>query len=72
MEWILTRLAEPSTWRGVILLATSFGITVSPDMINAIVAIGLALVGLINVIRKEKPRPLPWADDHPLPPQPKE
>lgn len=51
---LLIRLQEPSTWRGLIGLATAGGITLTPELQNAIMAIGLALIGLINVIVKEK------------------
>lgn len=64
MNWILGRLSETSTWRGLILILTAAGITMSPELVNAITAAGLALVGLINVIRKE-PRvveTLPWLE----------
>lgn len=51
---ILERLSENSTWRGVILVATALGVQLEPELQNHIVAGGLALVGLINVIRKGK------------------
>lgn len=54
IEIALTRLSENSTWRGLILLATSLGVTLDPALQNQIVALGLAAVGLINVIRKGK------------------
>lgn len=53
MDWILTRLTEPSTWRGIISLATSFGIVLRPELQSAIIAAGLSLIGLVNIIRKE-------------------
>ena len=51
---ILERLSENSTWRGVILVATALGVQLEPELQNHIVAGGLALVGLINVIRNGK------------------
>ncbi len=56
-EWIIARLSENSTWRGIILIATALGATLNPDQQAAIVAAGLALVGLINVLRKQAPIP---------------
>lgn len=50
--WILARLSENSTWRGLILLLTAAGATINPDLANAIISVGLAVVGLINVFRK--------------------
>ena len=49
---ILEKLSENSTWRGLILLATAAGVHLEPEIQNQIVATGLGLVGLINVIRK--------------------
>ena len=51
---ILERLSENSTWRGLILVATALGIKLDPELQETILAAGLALVGLINVIRKGK------------------
>jgi len=49
---ILNSLSQNSTWRGLILLATAAGVSASPELQNQIVATGLGLVGLINVVRK--------------------
>lgn len=51
---ILDKLSENSTWRGLILLATAAGVNLEPELQTQIVATGLGLVGLINVIRKGK------------------
>lgn len=50
----LERLSENSTWRGLILVATALGVKLDPDLQNQILAAGLSLVGLINIIRKGK------------------
>ena len=55
MQWILDRLNEASTWRGIVGLLTAAGVAVSPDMSAQIIATGLALMGVINVFRKEHP-----------------
>lgn len=53
MNWILDRLSENSTWRGIVLILTATGIFVNnPNLPEAISAFGFATVGLINVIRK--------------------
>jgi len=52
IEWLLARLAENSTWRGLILTATAAGIILDEQQATAITAVGLGLVGLINVFRK--------------------
>jgi hypothetical protein len=54
LDYILTRLAEASTWRGLVFVASAAGIALDPDKANAIAAAGMALVGAINIFRKEK------------------
>jgi len=57
-KWVLERLGEPSTWRGIIATVTAMGIAVDPDQAAAITATGLAVIGAINVFKKdEKNRP---------------
>lgn len=53
LNYILDRLAESSTWRGIAFVASAAGITLVPDQANAIAAAGMAVVGAINVFRKE-------------------
>lgn len=48
LKYALNRLAEASTWRGFALLGTSVGIILSPGQTEAVVALGLALSGLIG------------------------
>lgn len=51
---IVDRLSEGSTWRGLIMLITSFGVHLSPDTAESIVSLGMAAAGMIGVIIKEK------------------
>jgi hypothetical protein len=53
MNYLLERLTENSTWRGLVMLATALGVQLDPSQANAIIAAGLALVGIINVFRKQ-------------------
>lgn len=48
ISYVMTRLKEPSTWRGIILLITSIGISLSPEQLDAFVALGLCLTGAIG------------------------
>ncbi len=50
--FILGRLREASTWRGLVLVATALGVKVSPELSDAIVAAGLGLAGIIGVLAK--------------------
>jgi hypothetical protein len=52
LDWALARLSENSTWRGMILVATGAGAHWSPDSQNTILAVGLSVVGIINILRK--------------------
>ena len=52
--FVLDRLSENSTWRGLILVAVALGVKLEPEMQNQIIAAGLGLVGTINVFRKGK------------------
>jgi hypothetical protein len=54
IDTLLARLGENSTWRGLLLVATAVGVKMEPDLQNAILAAGLGLIGLINVLRKGK------------------
>jgi len=52
LNTIVERLGENSTWRGFIFLATALGVHLEPELQGQIIAAGLSVVGLINVIRK--------------------
>jgi hypothetical protein len=54
MNYIFARLAEPSTWRGLVALVAAFGVVVSPDQIEAIVAAGLAMIGIIGAFLPDR------------------
>lgn len=56
MKWLLARLSEPSTWRGLIWLATAAGVTLSPEAWDQIVVIGMAVAGLIGILTADKSR----------------
>lgn len=46
--YLIARLQEPSTWRGLMLIATACGAALSPDQQEAIVTSGLLVAGLIG------------------------
>ena len=43
MEYIIARLSEPSTWRGIVWLITAFGVAIDPAQQEGIIAFGMAL-----------------------------
>lgn len=49
-SYILERLKEPSTWRGITLLLTALGIPLAPGMADLIISAGLAVAGLIGAV----------------------
>jgi len=57
MKTMIEKLTEPSTIRGIIALLGAFGITVQPEYHEHIIAAVLALIGIINVWRKESKIP---------------
>lgn len=54
VEYVIARLKEASTWRGIIGLLTAAGISVSPEMLDKIVAAGMALMGVVGMFFKDK------------------
>lgn len=54
VKYIVERLAEPSTWRGIVALITATGITLSPEQATAITAAGLALIGVVGAFFADK------------------
>jgi hypothetical protein len=57
MKMMIEKLTEPSTIRGIIALLGAFGITVQPEYHEHIIAAVLALIGIINVWRRESKIP---------------
>lgn len=53
-DWLLERAREPSTLKGLTCLAGVAGYAVSPELLGHIAACVTAVVGLIDILRKEK------------------
>lgn len=53
-QYIVDRMKEASTWRGIILLLTAVGVPIAPELQTAIISAGLALAGLIGVATPDK------------------
>ena len=49
----MNRIKQESTWRGIILLLTAFGVQLAPELQEAIITVGLAIVGAINVLKNK-------------------
>lgn len=55
LNWIVARLREPSSWRGLIWLLTACGVTLRPEIWEQITAVGMAAAGLLGVLSREEP-----------------
>ena len=55
MSWLLDRLGENSTWRGIIGIVTASGAVLKPEQADKIIAAGIAIVAVINIFRKAPP-----------------
>lgn len=53
MNYVIARLQERSTWQGIVAIAGAFGVTLDPSLTDAIIALGVAAVGLIHVLWPE-------------------
>lgn len=51
MDWLRARAKEPSTWRGLGLLLAAVGL-IPAASIDVVVAAGVALAGLADVLKK--------------------
>jgi hypothetical protein len=59
LKYLLERLKEPSTWRGIVLSLTSLGVVLNEAQAMAIITAGLAITGLIGVFSPEKKAEVP-------------
>ena len=50
---------EPSTWRGLVWLLTAAGVTLSPEVWEQLMAVGMAVAGLLGVLLREGPGAAP-------------
>jgi hypothetical protein len=53
MQSLVNHLQQESTWRGLLALAIALGIQIAPEQQEAVIAIGLALIGLINIFKND-------------------
>ena len=54
MKYIVDRLKEPSSWRGLVMIATAFGVSINPELLDSIIAAGTGLAGVIGFVFKDK------------------
>lgn len=56
-RWARRQLKQPSTYRGLVLLATAAGANISPEMVHSVVAVGASVAGLIDVLKNDEKQP---------------
>ena len=54
MKYLLNRLKERSTWLGLVAIAAAFGLTISPELLDYIIAAGMAVAGIVGVVTSDK------------------
>ncbi len=54
IKWLVDRFKERSTWVGLISFASAAGFVVSPELSEMIVTLGLAAVGMVMTVMKDK------------------
>lgn len=54
LKFILDRAKEKTTWLGLIAILTAAGVAISPEQVEAIATLGLAIAGAVGVFTKEK------------------
>lgn len=48
-DYLVARLRESSTWRGIVMLLTAAGVALNAAQMEAIVSVGMAIAGAIGV-----------------------
>ena len=56
-KFLLARLSEPSTYKGIVLALTGLGLYVSPELAAAITSLGLGITGLIGILTADPTAP---------------
>lgn len=54
MKYIIERLKEPSTWRGMIMVLTAFGVGWSPENQALVVSAGVGVAGLLGAVLPDR------------------
>lgn len=53
-QYIKDRLKEPSTWRSIVMFVSACGVPIAPAMGEQIIAIGIAVSGIIGMLTPDK------------------
>lgn len=55
-NYVLDRLNESSTWRGLVLVLSTTGAWFKPQWSEVLILLGVGLAGVLGVILKDKPK----------------
>lgn len=55
-SYLMKRLSEPSSWRGLVAILTAAGVALTPSQANAVIALGLAVIGAIGAFTPDPAR----------------
>lgn len=53
IPYVASRAKEVSTWQGIAVLLTAFGVSISPEQWQAITTVGTGLFGALSVFLPE-------------------
>lgn len=62
INYILSRLKEASTWRGIIMLVAGGWAQQHPDQAEAIIPVAIALAGAVGAFLPDKKKPVVQED----------
>lgn len=54
LNYLIARLQEPSTWRGLVLIATAVGAHLSETQVSSIIEVGLLVAGFLGAALPDK------------------
>lgn len=54
LDFIISRLKEPSTYAGAATLLALVGLKLEPELMGAIASAGIAVIAVIEILRREK------------------
>lgn len=57
MDWIITRVKEPSTWASLAALLVGFGVSIPDALWQSITMTGVGIAGILGFVLSEKAKP---------------
>lgn len=54
LKYVVARLKEASTWRGLVMLGMAAGLKIDPALADQIIMVGAAAAGLVGAVVPDK------------------